>query len=85
MAQITTDEWQAEVARLETAFRENSQHPGGQGLTAEEWAQMLGLGVRATRQRLVRLKQSGRLICEVAYREALDGRLRPVPVYHLKE
>jgi uncharacterized membrane protein len=51
--------------------------------TTDEWGEMLGLGLEATRKRLRSAKKANRLERIEVVREALDGRRASVPAYRL--
>lgn len=54
-----------------------------EGLSIAELADRLDVHPRRLRVVLTRLKEAGRLRVGRGYRESLDGRFLPVPVYNL--
>lgn len=75
---ITTDEWLSELARLTTP-------KDGEGLTALEWGERLGL---STKSALIKLNQAHRKgWVKLGHRHAtrLDGKPCFVPVYRVEK
>ena len=78
MTELSIEQWMQE---LESAMRPAK----GNGLSVQEIADAMGHGSAWVCKRLARLQKDGRLTVSQDYREAIDGRMRPIPVYRLKE
>jgi len=76
---IRQDEWLAEIERIQREHRKQMED----GVTRRELQEITGLGPHVLRNFMNRVKADGRLTVSTAYREALDGTLRPVPIYHI--
>lgn len=76
--EIRADEWMAE---LEAAM----QRGGDDGATIRELMEATGHGEHWVKERLRSLQAQGRLIAGRANRPAIDGTLRRVPVYQIRE
>jgi hypothetical protein len=55
-----------------------------EGMTREEIGQAKGWSREITLQALTRAKRAGKLVAGRAFREAIDGVMRQVPVYSIR-
>lgn len=69
------------VKSLEDVMRA-SRH--AEGMTMKELIQVSGHREEWIRERLVKLMEAGKLEAGRALRPAIDGTMRPIPVYKLK-
>jgi len=69
------------LQEIEAAFAAGSDPEGA--MTSEDLAAQLGLGIKATRERLKRLKAAGRLEVVSVDRVTLAGNVSPVPAYRI--
>lgn len=78
---ITTDDWTSAFAEA-MAPREKGD-TGNR--TTSELAKAMGVCSRVVQIRIAKLLEQKRIIVSKEMRPAIDGSLRPVPVYRLKE
>lgn len=69
---------------IEESLRAAHKRPEG-ALSVSEIVDETGHSKKEVREHLRRLKQDGRLQVHVVRKEALDGSMRPVPVYEILE
>ena len=73
------------IEAMQAILAEHENPEGDPGLTTNEWGKVWGISYRAARSRLRKLFEGGLLVSGRSFREAMDGRIAPSPVYRVKE
>lgn len=76
---ITLDELVAELNRLGVESVE-----GAEGLTVQEWAEQWGIARSTAQERIRSAVKNALAFTGRARRQAMDGSMRPVPVYRFQ-
>lgn len=73
------------IDALRDVLERRAEAGNGEGMTKREIQAAMGISATKTKELLISLHAAGMLAAARAYRSAIDGVNRPVPVYSLKK